>query len=652
MGKVYHVAKGGSDHGNGDAGHPFATIQRAADIAIAGDTVIVHGGEYREWVRPRNGGLDANCRVTYQAAEGEKVVIKGSERIDTWEPAGEQVWRATLENSFFGDYNPYATEISGDWLVDPRDHAVHTGDVYLNGVSLFESADLKGVQNPVKREYSPYETWEMRRERIWNAEESLMQWYCENDSERTTIYANFGGLDPNEELVEINVRPCCFYPDRRGLDYITVRGFEMAQAATNWAPPTAYQVGMLGPNWAKGWVIENNILHDSKCSAISLGKEDTTGDNEFTKYHRKPGYQYQMEAVFRAADIGWSREQTGSHIVRGNRIYNCGQTGIVGHMGCIFSEIYDNEIYHIATKHEFYGHEIAGIKLHAAIDVQIHDNHIHHCSLGTWLDWQAQGTRVSRNLYHHNDRDFMIEVTHGPYLVDNNIFASPYSIVNAAQGGAYAHNLVMGFMVQYPVLNRSTPYHYPHSTKVLGTVPTYGSDDRWYQNIFVGGGEKDRNYGTDAYEGAAVSMEEYIERYWQAGAADIETYESIKQPAYINHNIYLQGAAGFTREKDSWSGTDGDYIKLVEEEDGIYLEAVLGKGAFELLTEQIGTKCLGRPRITEAAYENPDGTPVVIRTDLLGKAIPPVPVPGPLQGLRQGKNRIQLRTTAGSNWRR
>lgn len=166
MGKVYHVAKGGSDHGNGDAGHPFATIQRAADIAIAGDTVIVHGGEYREWVRPRNGGLDANCRVTYQAAEGEKVVIKGSERIDTWEPAGEQVWRATLENSFFGDYNPYATEISGDWLVDPRDHAVHTGDVYLNGVSLFESADLKGVQNPVKREYSPYETWEMRRERI------------------------------------------------------------------------------------------------------------------------------------------------------------------------------------------------------------------------------------------------------------------------------------------------------------------------------------------------------------------------------------------------------------------------------------------------------------------------------------------------------
>ncbi|MBO5072118.1 MAG: right-handed parallel beta-helix repeat-containing protein [Eubacterium sp.] len=532
--------------------------------------------------------------------------------------------------------------MSGDWLVDPRESLVHTGDVYINGVSLFEAPDLESVRHPVRREYSPYETWEMRKEPVWNAEDSLMQWYCEAGVDITTIYAGFGDLDPNQELVEINVRPCCFYPEKRGLDYITVSGFEMAQAATDWAPPTAYQVGMLGPNWARGWIIENNILHDSKCSAISLGKEDTTGDNEFTKFHKKPGYQYQMESVFRAADIGWSKEQTGSHIVRGNTIYQCGQTGIVGHLGCIFSEIYENEIYYIGTKHEFYGHEIAGIKLHAAIDVQIHDNHIHHCSLGTWLDWQAQGTRVSSNLYHHNDRDFMIEVTHGPYLVDNNIFASPFSIVNAAQGGAYVHNLVMGFMSHYPVLNRSTPYHFPHSTKLLGTVPTYGSDDRWYQNIFVGGKEEGRCYGTCSYEGAAVSMEEYVQRYWEAGAADIETYESIRQPAYIDNNVYLQGAAGFTREEHAWKGRDRDIVRLKEEEDGIYLEAELGEEAFSLPTAYITTKVLGRPRITEAAYENPDGTPVVICRDMLGRERPTAPVPGPLQDLKPGKNRIRI----------
>ena len=76
-----------------------------------------------------------------------------------------------------------------------------------------------------------------------------------------------------------------------------------------------------------------------------------------------------------------------------------GKNGIVGHLGCVFSEIYNNHIYNIALKREFYGYEIAGIKLHAALDVQIHDNCIHDCSLGMWLDWQAQGTRVSRNLF-------------------------------------------------------------------------------------------------------------------------------------------------------------------------------------------------------------------------------------------------------------
>lgn len=97
-------------------------------------------------------------------------------------------------------------------------------------------------------------------------------------------------------------------------------------------PPTGKQYGIIGPNWSKGWIIEDNIIHDSKCSAVSLGKEETTGDNNFTKWGRKPGYQYQMEAVFRALAIGWSKEKVGSHIVRNNRIYDCGQNGIVGHM--------------------------------------------------------------------------------------------------------------------------------------------------------------------------------------------------------------------------------------------------------------------------------------------------------------------------------
>ena len=119
-------------------------------------------------------------------------------------------------------------------------------------------------------------------------------WFAEVNEETTVLYANFQEFDPTKELVEINVRRSCFYPVQTGIDYITVRGFEMAHAATPWAPPTADQPGLLGVNWSKGWIIENNIIHDSKCSAISLGKEISTGHNYRSVRKDKPGYLYQL----------------------------------------------------------------------------------------------------------------------------------------------------------------------------------------------------------------------------------------------------------------------------------------------------------------------------------------------------------------------
>ena len=107
--------------------------------------------------------------------------------------------------------------------------------------------------------------------------------------DETTIWANFQGADPNTELVEINVRRSVFYPTEHHIDYITVRGFELAHAACPWTPPTADQPGLIGPNWAKGWIIEDNVIHDAKCSAVSLGKEASTGHNYATLRRRQAG---------------------------------------------------------------------------------------------------------------------------------------------------------------------------------------------------------------------------------------------------------------------------------------------------------------------------------------------------------------------------
>ena len=93
---VLHVATNGSDRADGSREHPLRTIDHAAAVAQPGDTVTVHAGEYREWVKPRRGGISDRRRITYQAAEGEHVVIKGSEVVTGWEPVEGTVWKAVV----------------------------------------------------------------------------------------------------------------------------------------------------------------------------------------------------------------------------------------------------------------------------------------------------------------------------------------------------------------------------------------------------------------------------------------------------------------------------------------------------------------------------------------------------------------------------
>src|SRR3954449_5255329 len=115
MTSVLHVATAGSDSADGSEEGAFRTISRAAAIARPGDTVLVHAGEYREWVAPRRGGLSDRRRITYESSAGEHVVIKCSEVVTVWEHSGGTVWKAVFPNSVFGGFNPFSEEIDGDW---------------------------------------------------------------------------------------------------------------------------------------------------------------------------------------------------------------------------------------------------------------------------------------------------------------------------------------------------------------------------------------------------------------------------------------------------------------------------------------------------------------------------------------------------------
>lgn len=663
---IYYVDASAPRGGNGAKERPFQRIQQAAELARPGDEVLVLPGTYREAVDPRHAGTP-DQPIVYRSTEKNGAHITGAEQARGWEQQEENVWKLRVPNGLFGGYNPFTTLVSGDWYV--ASIIAHTGDVYLNEKSMYEVTSLEGVTHPRRSQVS------------WDPEFSVYTWYTEQDeaADETILYANFQGKDPNEENVEISVRRNCFYPSAEGTGYITFSGFKVSKAATQWAPPTAYQEGMVGPHWSKGWVIEDCEIYESKCSGISLGKYlQPENDNKWLKWKYKDGTQTERDCICQASYEGWDKEHIGSHIVRRCHIHDCGQTGIVGHLGGVFSIIEDNHIHHINNKQNLAGAEIGGIKMHAAIDVIFRRNHIHHCTRGIWLDWQAQGTRVTANLFHDNcmpldfeasgeafggmGEDLFIEVSHGPTMVDNNFLLSDRAVKIAAQGVAMVHNLVYGSLVGIgmgadngaPDLPspRYTPYHKIHGTQVAGFMTILHGDTKFYNNIFIQKPIRpcmqaiadimgsDKNgwdncnllAGTFPYNGYPVfaEWEKQFEGYCGMGVpAGNKYYDHL--PVWCGGNLYYNGARAWEKETDAY--TDSDHtvtVELEEREDGWYLNTNL----YGLLPEEkagiISTEILGMAFEPEQRYENPDGSPIVFDQDYFGAHRGMTALAGPL----------------------
>jgi hypothetical protein len=436
-----HVRQTGSDSASGSADYPYLTINKAASVAQPGDTVIIHGGTYREWVKPVRGGTSESNRIRYRAAPGEEVLVKGSERVSTWTPEERGVWKVEVPNGLFADYNPYELTLSGGWLNYGQWH--HRGDVYLNGEAFYEKRTPQEVT------------------------EAEGTWFCQVDGKITTIRANFGKANPNTELTEINVRESIFMPQVTGLKYITVDGLHFMHAAANWSPPNlALQMGAVGTRMGKYWIIENCTIVNARCVGIILG--------------HAPGVDYSEIDAF------------GEHIVRNNVIRRCGQAGIAGQKGATRSLISGNLIEETNYRREFGGWETAAIKFHNSVDTVIRGNlirgvyHEKEGAFGIWMDFGNQGTRITGNIIYHTEAaTVFLEMDHGPTLVDNNVLMGQ-PVRSNSEGTVFAHNLFVDCRYDYsPDTGRRSEYYTPHTTKIAGRKTGTAQDDKWYNNIFV-----------------------------------------------------------------------------------------------------------------------------------------------------------------------
>ena len=656
---IYYVDINAAEHGNGSKEQPFKHINVAAQVAVAGDEVLVAPGIYREYVNPLNAGTEEQ-RIFYKSIQPLGAVITGAEPLTGWKPYKGDVWVTRVNNDIFGAYNPYTTYVCGDWYFAPT--VRHTGAVFLGDQMLYETVTLEEC---IEGQIDPCS---------WTPEESIYKWFTEQDGNEIVIYANFHGKDPNREDVEFSVRRNCFMPDRIGVGCITLSGFNIRKAATTWAPPAAYQDGMVGPHWSRGWIIEDCEISNSKCCGISLGKYlDPENDMYFYTRHVKSPTQMERDAVCRGQYHGWLKEKVGGHIVRRCNIHHCEQTGIVGRMGGVFTIIEDCHIHHICNSQQLGGAETAGIKLHAAIDVTIRRNHFHHCIIGVWCDWQAQGSRISRNLMHDNHRpegvqpakgamfscDVFIEVSHGPTLIDNNILMSKSSLSMPSEGIACVHNLILG---SFTLINsgvdsivngqrepRYTPYHIRHRTEVAGFMTILHGDDRIYNNIFIQHypiTDKEKTPQNNDYEVVGTASldifptyDEWISHFMMGQEPDMRalaTYHFGHLPVWVKGNAYFGGATVSKHEEHGLIRADVEAKAELTEKDGKYY---LNTNVYSLLegfrAELINTDTLGLAFEPEQRFENPDETPIVFDEDYFGERRGDTILPGPFAGMEE-----------------
>ena len=594
---VNNQAAKASDKNPGTEAMPLKTIQAAANLARPGDTILVKAGIYREEVIPPRGGASAARPITYRAARGGEVSIRGSERITTWADQGGGVWMVELDTAFFKGYNPFAMKVFGKWMHRGWDRRL--GDVYCNGEAYLQKLDIKDMRSAANTWYTNpaygfINKTDFPKERQY-------------PNGKIRIWANFGKANPNKNLTEINARATAIFPEKAGLKHIVIDGFDIRHTAPQWGDIYTLEKGAIGTKYGYRWTIRNCTITNSRNIGISLRVSDEI---------HFPGNNKEEGGLLEGGSNIPPMDTIGHHLIRNNVIKRCGQTSIYGCYGAVGCIIEGNVVSETNYRNEWFGSNQAAIKILFPIDVIIRNNliigtpKVRNGTRGIWLDWGSQNTRVTGNVvcdFSTSGEGLKLEVNFGPLIVDNNVFVRS-KIMEEGDGTLMAHNLFYDCSFHFSAApTRIVPYFKPHSTVRTGKIGPTLQHERIFNNILIGGAAFTR--------GGLVR-------------GNIKTADFI-----VNHNVYLDGVGKFkNHDADSISDTAKTDIQFKRDAKSATITFKLPAAVFDKKYPLITSKFMGKVPLADMFMEHPDGKPLNITSDFYGKPIDPKKIlPGPFQ---------------------
>jgi hypothetical protein len=429
--KTYYVdnkSAKADDNGPGTSARPFRTINKAAQVLEPGERVVIASGTYRECVRPVRGGVSPVQMISYEAAPGAKVYVKGSEILkDGWEqdPAmmagfgraqsGPPVptWQHELTGAMFPDaYNPFGlASAMGDrsWLdtksVDMGPYFRRRGLAFVDGKPMEPMEQQRELGNtplqPAPRpanQPAPLTGLPPRTrggpimQEIGGSPDARF-WV---ETSGTVIHVRVPAGTPAEHMIEITTREQAFAPLHKGLAYIRVKGITFQHAGNGYPIP---QRGLVSTAGGNHWIIEGNTIEWANGVGLDIGNGDWNGSP--TPH----------------AGVG--------QIIRGNTIRYCGVEGIGG-MGTENALLEDNLLEWCGWADAERGWEAAAAKFHRAQNMLFRRNvirHIRHAN-ALWFDSGDVNCRITGNIFADVatvSAAIHMEMNQGQNQIDNNI---------------------------------------------------------------------------------------------------------------------------------------------------------------------------------------------------------------------------------------
>jgi hypothetical protein len=388
--KTYYVDgsfAASNDRGPGTSKKPFRTISKAAEVLQPGERVVIAAGVYREVIRPARGGSAPDQMISYEAAPGALVVVKGSEVLRNWQPGSEGTWKHELSGDLFPDaYNPFGmATVPGDWSwlntkqVDMGPYFRRRGMIFVDGKPLEPVEQFRELGNvplpglPQASEESSRRRGTPPRTRRGPIVQEIGgspdgRFWVEHQG--NVVHIRAPTANPNHSVVEVTTREQAFAPRESGLGYIRIKGLHFQHAGNAFPPP---QRGLVSTAGGHHWIIEGNTLEWANGVGLDIGSQ-----------HWTPG---------RNPNAG------DSHIVRGNTFRYIGVEGIGG-MGTTNTLIEDNLIEWVGWQDAERAWEAAGAKFHRAKNLLFRRNvvrHIRHAN-AVWLDVGNSNSRITANV--------------------------------------------------------------------------------------------------------------------------------------------------------------------------------------------------------------------------------------------------------------